>query len=160
MSVSFAWEKLEPLLADGLGDLAVQDFREIEDWPDATPLDVDWGEYMKAERCGLYKIVSARRDGHLIGYNSFYLNHHVRHRSGALWAISDVLYLRPTERRGHTGVAFLRATERLLREAGVIRVQYSIKRHVQIGRRGGTVGNLLQHLGYEHTEETYAQLLR
>lgn len=158
MPLSFGWEPLSVLLNDGAAAMALENYREMELHQDAVPLDIDWGHYFRLERSGVYRAVGARRDSRLIGYNSFHLNRHVRHR-GTTFAVGDILYLLPEERVGMAGVRFIKATEALLKEAGVKKAEYGIKLHHRIGASGGTVGDLLVHLGYAHIESTYAKIL-
>lgn len=119
---------------------------------------MDWGHYLRLEQSGVYRVAAARRNGGLIGYNSFFLNHHSRYR-GSIFAVGDVIYLTPKERRGMVGVRFIEMTERLLKEAGVKKAQYGIKLSHKIGASKGTVGDLLGHLGYVHIENTYSKIL-
>lgn len=158
MTLTFEWEPLARLLNDGGAAMALDNYNEIELNRDAIPLDIDWGYYAHLEQVGTYRILAARRNGRLVGYNSFHLNRHIRHR-GTIFAVGDVLYLLPEERRGMAGVRFLRETERLLKEAGVKKAEYGIKVHHRVGASGGTVGDLLEHLGYVHIENTYSKIL-
>lgn len=156
--ITYSWEALDQLLADGLRDLAYEDWQEVENHTAEVPLDIDWDRMRSLEAGHVYRIIAARRDGVLVGYNAFFLNYHMRYR-GTVYAISDVLYLKPEERRGMTGVLFLKESDRLLKEAGVQKVRYSIKTHVRLGVRAGTVGDLLKHLGYEHVEDVFSKLM-
>ena len=158
LSLSFQWEGLETLLADGLEDMIAADFSEVEVDQAAIPLDIDWNHYAAIEQAGTYRIVSARAGRRLVGYNSFFLNRHTRHQ-GTVFAINDVLYLMPQERRGGAGWRFLLETDRMLVEAGVSKVQYGIKEHVRLGASQGTVGDLLTRMGYRHIETVYAKVL-
>jgi hypothetical protein len=152
MNLTIGWDKLETLLAEGLEDLAFQDWAEVEVHTDQVPLAIDWGHMMAQERLGTYRVISARIGGELAGYNSFFINRHTRARD-TLFAINDALYLAPQYRQGWNGVRFLRESDRLLKEAGVAKVQYGIKTHMPAG------GHILARLGYEHIEDVYAKIL-
>jgi hypothetical protein len=156
--LAFAWEPLDTLLEDGLERLATADFLEVEVDQAAVPLEVDWDHYRQIERVGTYRIISARLGLRLVGYNSFFINRHSRHR-GQTFAMNDVLYLTPDQRRGGAGVRFLRESDRMLKEAGAIKCQYGIKEHVRLGASRGTVGDLLARMGYRHIETVYAKVL-
>lgn len=156
--MKFAWEKLGPLIRDGLEDLLYQDFREVEVDQDTVPMAPDWPYYFEQERIGTYRVISARLDGELVGHNAFFVNKHTRHK-GVTFAINDMIYMAPEHRKGWAGIALIRESERLLKEAGVVKVQYSIKLHVKLGASRGTVGDLLAHLGYRHIEDVYAKIL-
>lgn len=154
----FAWEKLGTLLADGVEEILFQNFEEIEIDQDRIPLAPDWDYYFSLERMGVYRIVSARTDGKLAGYASFFVRKHRRHMN-TLFAISDEIYLLPEYRKGWTGVAFIRESERLLKELGVVKIEMGEKEHVKLGSSGGTLGDLLEKLGYRHTESVFTKTL-
>lgn len=154
----FGWDTLGRLLADGLEDMIWDNIAEVEVDQDQIPTAPDWAHMLKLEEAGGYRVISARDDGRLVGYNSFFINRHTRHMH-TVFAIGDVLYMLPEYRRGWAGIAFLRQTDRLLKEAGVIKVQYGIKEHVKLGASRGTVGDLLTHLGYRHIESVYGKVL-
>jgi L-amino acid N-acyltransferase YncA len=158
MSVTFFWEPLDRLLNDDLKLLLQRDYDEIEVDKHALPHDPDWDFYREQNRAGTYRIVAARRNGRLIGYNSFFLGHHSRHR-GVIFAQNDVLYLEPEQRRGIIGARFLNESARLLKEAGAVRIRYDSMSNVKLGANGGTLGDLFSKLGYTREAEVFVKTL-
>lgn len=155
----YQWETLGKLLADGLEDMLWEDFREIEVDQDKVPMAPDWEHYFGLERLGGYRVIAARSEGQLVGHNAFFLNKHTRHKN-TTFAINDMVYLAPDYRKGWAGVSIIRESERLLKEAGVVKIQYSVKEDVKIGSNGhGTVGDLLGSLGYQFIERVYAKVI-
>lgn len=158
MTISVQWERLDALLADGLADLAQQDFQEIEEDTQEIPLDIDWDHLKSLERLGTYGVISAREkgkvryDGKLVGYNAFFVNRHTRHRR-TVFAFCDALYLIPDARKGTAGIVLLQESDRLLREAGVVKVQYGIKDKAPVA------GRILERLGYRQIETAWSKLL-
>lgn len=156
--LEIAFEPIDRLLADGCEDLYVAAFQELQTDQDDIPLAPDMAYYRQLEALGTYRVVGARYQGELVGYNSFFINRRTRSKN-IVQSVSDSLYLAPEYRRGMNGVRFLKETDRLLREAGSLRNQYSITVHVKIGSGGETVGRLLEILGYRHIESVYSRLL-
>ena len=150
--LNFAWEPLARLLNDGLAPLAQQDWEEIDVDRDRVPLDVDWDHYTALERSGTYRVIAARRNGTLIGYNAFFLNRHSRHR-GTVFGQNDVLYLHPDQRRGMIGVRFLAESDKLLRDAGAVKVRYDVMDN------SPTLGVILARMGYKREATVYTKVL-
>lgn len=157
MTVAFGWEPLDRLLNDGLEALALRDWQEIEVDHAAQPHDPDWNHYREQNKAGAYRIVAARRNGRLIGYNAFFIGHHTRHR-GMIFAQNDVLYLDAPERRGLVGARFITESDALLKAAGAAKVRYDSMMNVSIGN-GGRLGDLLQHLGYKLEAQVFTRVL-
>ena len=156
--ISFAWESLDRMLNDGLEALALRDWEEVEVDHAAQPHDPDWDFYRQQNAVGAYRIIAARRNGRLIGYNAFFIGNHSRHR-GLIFAQNDVLYLDPTQRRGMVGVRFLTESAAMLKRAGVVKVRYDSMRNVRLGAHEGTLGDLFEKLGYTLEAEVFTKLL-
>lgn len=150
------WSALQPLLDLGLEDLLIHHWEEVALDQGRIPFDPDWDRLRRAERDGTLKIVAARRGGRLLGYNAFFVMGHMHYRS-TLHALNDVIYVDPEERKGGLGLRLVRKSERLLAEIGVVKVFYHTKVHVLSER--GTVGAVLERLGYTQVERVYAKLI-
>lgn len=145
------------MLADGLEELVHDNWREIALDHDRVPLAPDWDEYAELERKGRHKFVAMRDGGVLVGYNAFFLNKALNYRH-TLFGVNNVIWLHPDYRHGFSGVRFLRESERLLWDEGVVKLIYHIKVHVLLGaRRSGNMGDILLRLGYRHIEECYSK---
>ena len=117
--VVFAWEKISSAMADGLEDLIIFNWSEIEAKTDiAPPLDIDWPKYAMLERAGIYRAISMRRGAKLIGYNSYFVQPPLRHK-GLLWAVNDTLYIDKDERAGRLGITAVRRSIEMLKAVGV-----------------------------------------
>lgn len=134
---------IEPLLADH--------WREVALYQDQVPLEPDYSRYVAAENQGRLVMVTARKDGVLVGYSVFILHHHI-HYKNCLVASNDVVYLRP-DCRGFVGARLLLQSENILREAGVDRVTWHVKpKH--------DWSSVLERMGYDHEEIIMGKLLR
>lgn len=115
------------------------------------PMDPDWESLLFIHNIGRFKIFTARRDGYLIGTNSFNVG-------PTLWrkttntAIALILYLLPSERRGSLGWRFLRETDKGLKDMGVKLVIYTPSSTVDISP-------LLRRMGYVGYGGTYEKVL-
>ncbi len=158
MTVTFQWENLDRLLNDDLKILAQRDYDEIEVDKNCQPHDPDWDHYRAQNQAGTYRVIAARRNGRLIGYNAFFIGHHSRHR-GIIFAQNDVIYLEPEQRRGIIGARFINESARLLKEAGAVRVRYDCMLNISLGAKGGTLGDLFLKLGYTREAEVFTKVL-
>lgn len=90
----FGWEHLETLLAEpNVKDLITGYWQELWPYPD-IPVVVDWPLLLRREAEGTYRVWSARVDGTLAGFASFYIEPHV-YASTTLFAIDGGHYLSP-----------------------------------------------------------------
>lgn len=158
--LTFAFETINAVLQDGFEDMAALHWDEVALDKDAIPLAPDWEKYRWLEKSGILKSVAARRAGKLIGYDVFFVQPAL-HYSTSLWAVNDILYLDPEERRGMAGARLIRQAEKMLGALGVRKVIYHTKLHVHLGhgKAHGTVGDLLIKLGYKHVEDVLAKLI-
>lgn len=94
--LSFAWENLAGLLDDGVADIARAHWREIGLHQEEVPLDVDWGQLLREEDSGRYRVFVARRDGRIVGYAPFMLFWPSRYQN-TLHVQDDTIYVVPDE---------------------------------------------------------------
>lgn len=120
----------------------------------SIPLDLDWERYALLEEAGMLLTVAARSGGVLIGY-VIYLIYPQLHYRGLVVADSDAFFLRPSDRRGATGIRLFQVAEALLRERGVHEVWGRVKLHVRPGRGRSDLGPLFSWLGYRPVETLY-----
>jgi len=150
--MSFQWEPLDRLLNDGLEKIAYQDWLEIGVDHEKIPLEVDYDYYRSLERAGGYRAIAARHNGRLVGYNSFFLNRHTRHRN-TVFGQNDVLYLLPDKRRGLLGFRFLAESDALLKAAGAVKVRYDVTEQHR------ALGVILERLGYRREAVAWTKVL-
>ncbi len=159
--IEIGWLGMDEALQLGLADLIALHWDEVALDKLAVPLAVDWAKYRQLDRAGVLRGVGLKRRGKLVGYNVFFVQPTL-HYSTSLWALNDVLYLDPDERRGMAGARLVKQAERLLAEVGVKKIIYHTKLHLRsLGRdpEHGTVGDLLSRLGYTHVENVYAKMI-
>lgn len=142
-------EPLDRLLRDGLEDLAIAHWEEVER---NLPYAPAWSHYRALEKAAGYLVIAARANRILVGYNSFFLNRH-SHALNTTIATGDCLYLAPEERRGWAAVRFLKDCEPLLRERGATRLSYGTPFHM----KHGALGRVLERLGYTAEETLYGK---
>lgn len=147
----YARETLAEVRCSGVDELLHRHWQEIAHYPD-IPLDVDWEAYEGAEAKGKLRAYTARADGEIIGYASYFVNHNAHYKS-SLQAVQDVLYLAPEYRGGRIGFRLIRFADEQLRAEGTQAVYHHVKRaHPNLGR-------LLGFLGYELVDELWARRL-
>jgi len=117
--LSFGFERLEILLREpGIRDLIENYWLELSPFTD-LPLDIDWARLLRHEAEGIYRIWTARVNGTLAGFVSFYVQTHVYHRT-ALAAVDGGHYLAPEFRdKGMIGWRMWRSAKAALIEEGV-----------------------------------------
>lgn len=129
-------------------------WQEIARNRETIPLNIDHVAYAKLDERGQLLIVTARDDGRLVGYLTYFImpQGHL-HYLGTPWAESDVFFVLPEERKSGVGAGLFRAAEEALRARGV-RVVHT---HVKIEHPAA--GRLLEHLGHQPIETIYAKVL-
>lgn len=116
-----------------------------------VPLDIDEEQYAGLDESGALHIVTARRDGLLIGYHVAIVSGHLHYRS-TLHGITDVYWIAPECRHGVTGMRMFQAVERELKAIGVRKLFTATKLHLD-------QGPLFERLGYKPVERLYAKLI-
>lgn len=157
---SLAWEHLDTLRADGLDDLLIQDWQEIETDTDRVVLEPDWERLRVLERQGYFLVLAARDVRRsIIGYNAFHVAPRI-HARQSIQAVNDLIWALP-EWRARVGLAMIREAEEKLRTIGVSRITYACKTHLGLilSHHGGRLGELLALRGYSHIESVYAKVL-
>lgn len=152
--VSYQWEPLDDLLWDGLDDITKLHYNEVALDQEHVPLAPDWDSYRKMEKAGTWRMFTARDSGKLIGYISWFITKNL-HYKRTTYCDADFFYLINEKRLGMTGVRLFREAEKVLPRPCKINIFTKI--HIQIGKRKGSVGDLLQLLGYKPIEITYSK---
>lgn len=107
-------------------------------------------EVMKTlEGLEMFKVVTVREDGKLVGYLLAIINKHLHYRNSARMLIVDAYYISPECRQG-TGVKLIRFTESLAHELGAIKIYLSCKAHKDHSR-------LFQGLGYRLSDFAFVK---
>ena len=156
--LTIKWTTVSQLIADGIEDLAFEHWLEAEDDHDQIPLAIDYEHLRALERSGNFKCAAAYHGGELAGYALFTvmaspLRRHSRH------AFCDAIFMDPRF-RGH-GVRLVRWCERELQVLNVVKIMISSRPRVRLGhgRTSGTLGDLLDKMGYTLVETVHGKLL-
>ncbi len=148
--LKFAIERL-PAIVDELLPLLLANQQELD--PDGFPLDPDWQEWLKLDAFGILRILTARRDGILVGYIGNMIRTSLRHKTIPFCYI-ELFYMRPQVRIGFEPINMFSANDRLLDEWGVQKT-FVISELVY---RDGRVRGIFKRLGYGQTGEVYERL--
>ena len=143
-------DELPPLLEDH--------WREVALHQETVPLKPDFKRYVAGCESGRVLTLTARDDGHLIGYSIFLLSVHL-HYSTCLVATNDVLFLAKSYRSGTTaGIRLIRESEAEIerecagRGAASVRVLWHVKPK-------NDWSPILKRMGYEQEEIIMGKLL-
>lgn len=116
-----------------------------------VPLDVDHERYDALADAGVLHVVTARRDGVLIGYHIAIISTHLHYKS-TKHGITDVYYIAPEYRHGIAAVRLFQRVEKELKAAGVRKLFTGVKLHIDNGP-------LFEHLGYKPVERLYSKII-
>ena len=131
--------------------LFVRHWREIALNHAEVPLDIDHERYNGLAAAGALHVLTARRNGLLIGYHIAIVSGHL-HYASTLHGITDVYWIAPECRHGVTGMRMFQAVERELQKLGVRKLLTATKLHLD-------QGPLLERLGYRPIERMYSKIL-
>lgn len=115
------------------------------------PLDPDYETYDKLSEAGFIHLVTARKDGELVGYHISFVMPHMHYKS-SLTAHTDIYYLRKDCRIGLNGYNFFKFMEESLNKKGVQRIYMMTKTDAD-------KGIILKRLGYVEKERIYTKML-
>lgn len=152
MKTFFQRELLTDTLIRNLMALNLGHHREVSAHQDLL-LRPDYGAYLAAQAAGQLRVYTVRDADtyRLQGYAVHFVRMHP-HFSTSLQAAQDVLYLAPEARQGWTGYHFIQWCDAQLQREGV----EIVYQHVTPAR---DFGPLLERLGYEAVDLTYARRL-
>lgn len=129
----------------------VEHWEEIAINRDTIQLDVDYRRYDGLDATGQLHVVVAREAGQMIGYHLSIVQPHL-HYAGTLHAFVDIYYIKPSHRKGRTGINLFKFVESSLKKRGVQKIITGTKRHMDMSR-------LFEHLGYSETEVQFTKYI-
>lgn len=133
--------------------LWIEHHREIARDGDVVRLAPDLARYESLDRIGKLLIVTARKDGKLVGYTFCVIDTHL-HYCTTLMGFYDIYWLRP-ELRGTmagTGIKLFRETERIGNSRGVRKWFIGSKLWQDHSR-------IFERLGWTETERMFTKLV-
>lgn len=80
------------------------------------------------EKLGMFKVLTARSEGRLVGYLLAVINAHLHYRTSAPMFIVDAYYIAPEHRDG-TGARMMYFAESIAKSIGAIKIYTSCKVH-------------------------------
>lgn len=146
----YAVERWRDLRAEMM-PMLVRHWREVALNHADVPLDIDEARYRSLDEGGALHILTARRNGLLIGYHVAIVSGHL-HYASTLHGITDVYWLAPECRHGVTAMRMFQNVERELKAIGVRKLFTATKLHMD-------QGPLFERLGYRPVERLYAKLI-
>lgn len=146
MGMHFNQESLAVVIND-VEPLLREHYDESSTDKAVLPLDPDWPHYYSLEEIGVLKIFTARMAGDLVGYAAFFVWPHHHSRLVTI-AVCDVIFMRPSYRIGAGVCRFLRFIEQRMKDAGVKKVLFTVKTHVDWSPLLERVGYRLEEIGF------------
>lgn len=92
------------------------------------PLDPDIEKMKVLESLGMWKVLTVRDDGKMVGYLLGLFSTHLHYKSSPKMFIVDAYYICPEARRG-AGVKMLKFMESKAKELGAIKIYLTCKVH-------------------------------
>lgn len=149
--VTFTWEPLATLRADGLDTLAFMAWSEVETEKADYPFEINWPRYQAMEDAETLRFLAARDNAKLVGYAAIVVMPHLRSRNVVMAHVADI-YVVPEARRRGIGVALVDEMESWLSRIGV--------HHVMVAERDGIpTGKFYQRRGYTSNERFWVKKL-
>lgn len=144
--VIIAEEELTPDLIEEIEPLAVANWTETGFTADA-PLDINWAGYLTAQEVGILSLITARKNGDLIGYGAYIIQSHM-HCASIMQAVQTVLFVAPEYRRGAVGYRMIAESDKILAARGATIIMRQVSDKVDYSK-------LLYRLSYGETERTF-----
>lgn len=144
-------KRLAHLIEQDLETMMHAHWRECSIDRDAVPFDPDWLTAYTMERCGTLRCFGLYSDGELVGYAVFQVYSHLHFKS-TRYASNSGIYVKPECRRGNAGAKLLVDSEKLLRDAGVRKITYSVP-------DTSALGAMLEKGGYAPSERYYTKMV-
>lgn len=88
----------------------------------------DFAKMKQLEDMGMFKVLTVREQGKMVGYLLALINHHLHYRTSPKMLIVDAYYIAPAFRSG-AGAKLIRFTESIARRFGCIKIYFSCKVH-------------------------------
>jgi hypothetical protein len=138
------WEELYPLAYDHHG--SSQNYKRHE------PFNPRRERYEQYNDAGLFRLLTARDQGRLVGYFGVYLMESMH--SQLPIAREDTFYLAPSHRGGRNALRFLRYVEAFISRSAPIEILFSCEDDNDSGIKG-----LLEYLDYRSVIHVYSKHL-
>ncbi len=148
-SIIFARERIEHIV-DEVKPLHRAHWEETEAHRHRLPFRPDYAAFIQYERSGRYVLLTARRNGRLLGNCAMYLDKSAHTQT--FIATEDTLYLLPEARSGRTARRFVAYVEHAMQLLGAAEINITVKTMNKAAR-------FFQMLGYRHVENGLTKIL-
>lgn len=149
--LTFQTEPWSRLWSEGQ-QLFHQHYEELALHKEVMPMGLDNNFYSDLEHRRFLLVVTARRDGRLIGYYmAILIAHHPHNKDAGKVCTTDFFYISPTERKGGAGAKLMIAAAKELKRQEVIVASISIKLERDEKIDWATL-KMLKALGWEPTD--------
>ena len=126
-------------------------WKELAVFQEHIKIGLDEAKYNALEQAGILLTLTARADGRLVGYYTWFLMPHPHYGTSGPMGMTDMYFILPEFRRGAGAKLFIKS-EHALRERGVIKAITSCK--VEHDHTA-----LLERLGWTLTDFTFCKYL-
>lgn len=154
--VTFSWERFTDCLPE-LAPMMERHGAEVSVKRSRAPLDINYELHCTYQLAGLLQLLTARRNGELVGYMMALVGPHLDYRS-TRWCSIIKFYLAPECRVGWTAIHMFKAFERKMRELDVAVVNGTEAVRYTNGRKY-RVAKLFTRLGYRMIERVFSKEL-
>lgn len=125
--LSFQVETWPDLERDGQ-EIFKAHYNELALHKDVMPMGLDGAIYLELERLGRLLVITARKDGGLVGYYmAIMVAKHPHNRDGGPVSTTDFFYVLSEHRKGGVGARMLRYAFSELRKRGIVVASISVK---------------------------------
>lgn len=150
-TIEYAQENFDNLFPDMI-DLFTKHYKEIAAYQDKIKLVPDLAKYRLLEEQEKLLCYTVRIGNKLIGYSLYFKDTHI-HYSNDIFAVNDILFIRPDYRKGTIAVRLLAYCELRLRGEGVSVISIHMKAEHGFER-------LCEYAGYDFMEKIYTKCIK
>lgn len=147
--IVFAEETFDNCYRDA-GALLELHYDEIAPYHDLLKVKCDLDAYRNMEKAGALKVITARKDGELVGYFLMAVRRHP-HYADTMVAVEDLKFMHPAH-RGGAGIKMILFAEGVAKAAGCQVI-------FQRSKAKSGHGPLYTRLGYDLMDEVYSKRL-
>lgn len=150
MDITYQEEKLEDILEE-VKPLFQKHWEELALNKDTRPLDPDYASYIMLSGLQIVRVFTVRLDKKIVGYSIWFINKHMHYQTW-LYALSDVYWLDPDQRKTGVSYDFFFKIEDWLKSIGVksILIQDKIEH---------SHAKFFNQLGYKPIEQNYEKVI-
>jgi len=149
--ITYQEEKLSKI-EEELRPMLVEHYHEIAMYKDKISLVPDWDRYYTLEDSGILKVATVRDSGILVGYYIIMVVPNL-HYSEDLYAVNDIVLIKPEYRNAKIGVGLFSFVENWMRDLGVSVMTMHMKTSQPFDK-------LCEGMGWDYTERLYTKCIK